>query len=138
MPRATRAFTPDASAARGVARLERARDLLGGEGLEQVAGLDAVHTLHADPALESGQDLAHLVLEPTQRADAARRDHGVAPLHAHAGRAHDLAFLHVRAGNRTELRDVEDLPDLRPPVDRLADLWRQHAGERGAKVVHRL
>src|SRR5262249_49006883 len=44
----------------------------------------------------------------------------------------------VRAGDGSELADDEDLPDLGAAEDRLANLRRQHAGQRRLEVVDRL
>src|SRR5262245_62776889 len=82
---------------------ERARDFLGREGLEKVPRLHSVDAVHADAALETGQHLAHVVLEALERSDRARSHDRVAAAHAHLGGTDELALLDVRAGDRAEL-----------------------------------
>src|SRR5262249_57683505 len=88
--------------------------------------------------LQPGENLADVFLEALQRADRPLADDLVAPAHAHLRVAHDLAFRHVRAADGPELRDDEDLTNLGLAERRLADLGRQHAGQRGFEIVDRL
>src|SRR5688572_22961734 len=106
IPSATRAADTAMQAAR---TLQRARHFLGRERLEDVPGLDVVHALHADTALEPREHLAHLVLEPLERAHRAFTQHRLAALDADLRHAHELALHHVRAADGAELGDVEDL-----------------------------
>src|SRR5262249_16521735 len=71
---------------------ERPRDLLRGEGLDDVSGLHTADALDAYAALESLQHFAHVVLEAPKGGDRALAKHRVAALDAHAGAANHLAF----------------------------------------------
>src|SRR5207245_9427049 len=105
--------------------LERARHFLARVDLEDVPGLNAVDAVHADAALQPGENLADFVLESLQRADGALADDLVAATHSHLGPAHDLSLRDVRAADRPQLGDDEDLPDLGLAQRRLADLGRE-------------
>src|SRR5207247_11196300 len=106
--------------------------------LEDVARLDPGHAVDADAALEPGEHLADVILEPFQRADRALAHDLVAAAHTHLRVTDDLAFDHVRAADRAELRDDEYLAHLRAAECRLADLGREHAGQGGLQVVDRV
>src|SRR5712692_2776618 len=118
--------------------LERARHFLARVDLQDVPRLDPVDAVDADPALETGEHLTDLVLEALQGADGALAEDLFAPAHAHPGSAHDLALRDVRAADGAELRDDEDLTNLRPAERRLANLRREQPGEGGLEVVDRL
>src|SRR4029079_895142 len=51
--------------------LEGPRQLFHHERFDDVADLEVVHAIEADAALESGLHLAHVVLEPLERAETA-------------------------------------------------------------------
>src|SRR5688572_5459638 len=133
IPSATRAADTAMQAAR---TLQRARHFLGRERLEDVPGLDVVHALHADTALETGEHFPHLVLEPLEGADGPFAQHRLAALDADLRHPHELAFHDVGAADGSELGDVEDLAHLRAPQHRLADLGSEQSGEGGLEVVH--
>src|SRR5213593_4676337 len=118
--------------------LERARHFLARVDLEDVTWLNPVDAVDADPALESGQHLTDLVFEALQGADGALAEDFFPPAHAHLRGAHDLALRDVRAADGAELRDDEDLTNLRPAERRLANLWREHSREGGLEIVDRL
>src|SRR5258705_2510446 len=86
------------------------------EHLDGIAHLDVVVALEADAALEARLHLAHVVLEAAQRGDLPLVHHDVVAKEA-GGRlagARDASLGDHAAGNRTNLRDLEDLADFRP------------------------
>src|SRR5438094_2037170 len=85
------------TATRAADMLEGPRDLFRGEGLDDVAGLDALDALDADAALEPLQHLAHVVLEALERAEGVLPEDGVSPLDADPRRADDLPLDHRAA-----------------------------------------
>src|SRR3989442_12291724 len=87
-------------------------DFLGGVSLDEVADLDASDALDRQAALEAGEHLPHVVLEPFERGDRALSEHGGLAPDPRAGAAHDLALLAVAAEDRPDLRDRDDLPHL--------------------------
>src|SRR5439155_27262909 len=96
------------------ARLRRDGHPFHREHLDDVADLDVVELLEADPALESGLHLAHVVLEAAQRPDLAFVDDDVIAQEARlrVARARDAAFADDGARDRAELRDLEGLAHL--------------------------
>src|SRR3989338_4871967 len=132
MPSATRAVATEPS---GADALERARHFFGRVELENVARLDPADAVHADAALEAGEHLADVVLEPLERADRALGHDGLPAPDPHLGVADHLAFRHVRAADRAELGDDEDLAHLGLPERRLPDLGGEHPGQRRLEIV---
>src|SRR5688572_21553092 len=117
IPSATRA---DPTAVQAARTLERARHFLGRERFQDVPGLDVVHALDADAALEAGEHFAHFVLEALERAHRPLAHDRLAALDADLRHADELAVHDVGAADGAELRDVEDLAHLRTAEDRLA------------------
>src|SRR5207245_8200597 len=115
--------------------LQRPCDLIGREGLDDVAGLHALDPLDPDAALETLQHLADVVLEALEGAEDVLPEQGVAALDADARGADDLPLHHHAAEDRPDLGDREELLDLGATVHRLADLGGEEAGERGLDVV---
>src|SRR3982750_4475919 len=87
-PSSAQTRTPPALQAAGFGwsrgRLQRSGDFLDLEELEQVAFLDVVVVLQLDAALESGGDLADVVLHPPHRLDLAGVDDDVLAQQAEA------------------------------------------------------
>src|SRR5690606_32509406 len=103
--------------------------------LDLIADLDVVVVAHADAALGSGAHLRHVVLEPPQRLELALVDHDVVAQHADRILTPHVAVDHHAAGDVAELRRAEDLAHFREAHDLLADLGREHAGERRLDVI---
>src|SRR5207247_10483071 len=106
-----------------------ARDRLARVNLQNPAPLDPTHPGDPDPALEPGEHLAGVVLEPLQRADRALAHDLGATAHAYLRVADDLALRHERAAHRAAPGNDEDLAHLPPTERRLADLRCEHAGQ---------
>src|SRR5687768_4453902 len=142
-PRKVAISTRIASATRSARRLlatgrERSGHLFRAVTLDDVVDLDVVEVLDTDTALEAFLHLAHVVLEPLERRDDALVHLDALAHHAHARLAVDHPAAHHAAGDGADLRDLEDLADLRLAQDDFALLGTQHPLERGAHVVHRL
>src|SRR6266511_1424571 len=115
--------------------LESLFHLGGAEELEDIADLDVAVAVEHDAALEALLDLAHVVLEATQRADLACPDHRPLPDQVDLGVVGDLALLDDAAGDVADARGAEGLQHL-GLADALLDLLGlEHALERGAQVL---
>src|SRR5215203_3878352 len=114
------------------------RDLDDLEELEDVALLDIVEVLDADPALEALADRADVVLEAPERGDVPLVDHGPVAHHAHAVVAEDLTSGHVAASDRAGVRDPEDRAHLGGPRLVLGGLGGQHAAHGGLDLLEGL
>ena len=123
------------SSARPQPRLERPRDLLDAEALDDVAGAHVLVVLEGHAAFLAGRDLAHLVLEALQRLELAFVDDDVVAEQADIGAALDDAFGDPAAGDLADLRDLEDLQDLGVAEEGLAPLGREHARHRRLHIV---
>src|SRR6516225_956910 len=95
--------------------LRRRGDLLDDERLDDVADTHVVEPIEADAALEAGLHLRDVVLEAAQRADLALEDDHVVTQQARlrVARTRDPAVGDHAAGNRADLRNLEDLANLR-------------------------
>src|SRR5439155_5876700 len=118
--------------------LQRARQLLDGVGLDDVADLEVVHAVEPDAAIESAGYFLDVLLEAAQRADAAVPDAGAFAQQADLRGAGDIAAGHPAAGHRAGLGELEHLPHLRGPQHHLADLRLEHALERLAHLLDHL
>src|SRR5438105_10342572 len=107
------------------------------EGFDDVADLDVVVAFEHDAALETGGDLADIVLHPTERGDRAFPDGLLAPDEAGLRAAPDEAVGHHAARDR-RLVGGEDLAHLSVPEDALDHLRLEHAGESLLDVVEQL
>src|SRR6184192_766497 len=118
--------------------VQRARDFLDLVRLDQVADLDVVEALDPDAALEALPDLAHVVLEALEGADAAFVHlHAVAD-HAHPRGAGDDAGADEAPRDRSHLRDLERLPHLRLAQHDFLLLGGEQALHRRFHLLHRL
>src|SRR4051812_27328838 len=106
------------------------------ERLDDVVDLDVVERPETDTALVALPDLGRVVLEATQRLDGqVVRDHGAVADEAGLGVADDRAAAHQRTGDIADLRDTEDLADLRGAQLHLFVLGLEHALERGLDLL---
>src|SRR5690606_852476 len=80
--------------------------------LDQIAFLDVVVVGEAETALEALRDLPDVVLEATQRVDAAVVDDHAVPQEAGTGSTLDHAFRDVATGHASCTRDPENGPHL--------------------------
>src|SRR6266542_5893385 len=115
--------------------LEGPRDLFRRKCFDDVAGLDALDSLHADTALEALQHLTHIILEALERAQGVLPEDGVAPLDAHPRGADDLPLDHRAPEDRPHLGDGEELLDLGPAVHGFPNFRGEHAAEGRLDVV---
>src|ERR687896_1845872 len=91
---------------------KRSLDLAGLVDLELVAFLDVRVVLEHDPALETGADLAHVVLDAPERGHGAVVDDRAVADQAHLRAARDAPVGDVGAGDRADARGAEDRPHL--------------------------
>src|SRR3954454_4494324 len=127
-----------ATAGRPLGGLELALHLPRLEDLEHVALADVGEARQHDAALEPGQDLADIVVDPPQRPDRGLPDDGAVADDPHARVAAHDAVADVGAGDRADPRGAEGLADL-DGADRVLDLLgREHALHGGAQLVQRL
>src|SRR6266511_474114 len=117
------------TATRAADMLEGPRDLFRRKCFDDVAGLDALDSLHADTALEALQHLTHIILEALERAQGVLPEDGVAPLDAHPRGADDLPLDHRAPEDRPHLGDGEELLDLGPAVHGFPNFRGEHAAE---------
>src|SRR5947209_12663664 len=89
---------------------ELALDLAGAVGLEHVTVLDVGEVAQDDAAVESGRDLADVVVEAPQARDLAVVYHRAVTHEAHARAPRDPALEDVRARDRAHARGAENLP----------------------------
>src|SRR3954453_20102413 len=120
-------------------RFLRARLLAHLEGLDHVLDLDVVERPQADTALIPVANLGHVVLEAAQRLDGQI----VGAHHAVADQPGlrvpvDGAAADDRAGDVADLRDTEDLADLRRTERDLLVLRLEHALEGRLDLLDRL
>src|SRR6266516_679644 len=94
---------------------ERARDLADLVGLDHVSLLDVLIPLYPDAALVARGHLPHVVLEATQRPDPTLVDDDAVSNQAGPRVARDGAARDVAPADHTQLRNTEDLTDLRLP-----------------------
>src|ERR1700684_4696877 len=88
-------------------RFQRRR-LLDLEALQDVAHLYVVEIRNSHAALESGANFVGIVLEPSQRDNAARVDHHVVPEHTYVRVALENTVLHRAPGDRARTLHAED------------------------------
>src|SRR3546814_6199145 len=105
------------------------------ERLDDVALLQVLEVAEADAALEAGVDLAHVVLEATQRVDGALPDDRALPQEADLGVPGDGAVEHHAAGDATDAGHGEDLSHLGLAGDHLFVLGGEHAHEGALDVL---
>src|SRR5262245_46336693 len=105
--------------------------------LDLVADPHVVVVLHADAALGAGTHFVDVVLEATQRLEAALEDHDVVAQHADRIVTADIAFHHDATRDRAELAGAEYLAHLCDADDLLLDLRREHARQHLLHVVDR-
>src|SRR4051812_20176466 len=118
--------------------LERPRHFFGAVVLDAVADLDVVEVLDADAALEAFADLAHVVLEATQRVDRPLEDLDPVADDANPCVAANEPAPHRAPGDEPDLRHLEGFEDLGFAEDDLALLGSEHALEREPYVGDRL
>src|SRR5215213_3732519 len=106
---------------------DRAGDLFDLVGLDDVAVLHVLEVVETDAALEAVANLAHVVLEPTERTDLAVINDDAVANQACLGVALDRAAPHVRPGDQTQLWHAERLADLRLAENPLALFGLQQA-----------
>src|SRR5437660_1330420 len=80
---------------------------LGGEGFNDIRGLDIGEVSNGDTALEPRFDLAGVVLETLQGLDLAGKHNHVVAQNTHLAVAFDLAVDHHAAGHIANLADAE-------------------------------
>src|SRR5258707_846273 len=107
------------------------------ERLDDIPDLDVVVPLEHDAALETGRDLADVVLDAPQRRDRALPDRlGAAEEPGLRAASDDPVHDHA-AGDRRLVRG-EDLADLGVPEDALDHFGLEHPGEGLLHVVEQL
>src|SRR5439155_21568808 len=107
------------------------------ERLDDVPDLHVVVPLEHDAALETGRDLADVILDAPQGRDRALPDRlGAAEEPGLRAAADDAVHDHA-AGDRRLVRG-EDLADLGVAEEALDHLRREHPGERLLHVVEQL
>src|SRR2546428_7470366 len=94
------------------------RDPLHHEHFDEIADLEVVEPLEADAALESGLDLANIVLEAAQRPDLAFVDDDVVAKQPRVriARASDAPLADHAAGDGAVLRNFERIAHLGDPT----------------------
>src|SRR5688500_8934487 len=119
--------------------LQRPLELLPDVGFEAVADLDVVVALQLDAALEARLHFLDVVLHALERVDheVLGDDLAVAD-QADLAAPLDVAVGHHATGDVAQLGHLEDGADLGVAVELLADLRREHAGERLLQVVEDL
>src|SRR5665213_3617851 len=85
--------------------------LLGGEGFDDVAGLDVLEAGEVDTALDARTDFGDVVLDALERGDLALPDFLAVAQHADLCVAADEAVGDLAAGDLADLGDLEDLQD---------------------------
>src|ERR1044072_154390 len=95
--------------------------------LDLVPDAHVVVVLHADTAFGAGAHFVDVVLEATQRLQAALEDHDVVAQHADRIVAADVAVRNDATGHRAELAGAEYLAHLRQAHDLFLDLRRHNA-----------
>src|SRR5918999_1856917 len=101
------------------------RYFLGLEGLDHVAHLDVLEALEPDATLESGCDLAHVVLEALQRSHSCLVDHGTVAHETSPGIATNDSLGDIATGHGSGAQNVD-------PDERLIEL-----GELVGQRLHR-
>ena len=102
------------------------RHLLDDIGFDDVIDLIIPEIPQGNPALESGLDLAHVILHPLQGADGGFVNHLPAPHQMSVGSADNLPLQNRASGHHADPGDIEDLTDLGAPrqlflVDRIEE-----------------
>src|SRR5580700_10129930 len=97
----------------------RPRDLALLKRFDDVARPEVLEVGQTDAALESGCNLACVVLEAPQRGDGALPDDGPFTQEPHLRAAGDLALSDIAPGDGADTRDAEDLPHFGFPGDDL-------------------
>src|SRR5262249_13798628 len=119
-------------------RLERPRDGLDVEALDDVAGADILVVGEGHAALLPRRHLAHLVLKALERRQRTLVDNDVIPDQAHARTTLDLALGDPAAGDLADPGNVEHLEDLRVAEENLAQGRRQQPRHRRLHVVDQI
>src|SRR5918999_4739071 len=88
------------------------RYFLGLEGLDHVAHLDVLEALEPDATLESGCDLAHVVLEALQRSHSCLVDHGTVAHETSPGIATNDSLGDIATGHGSGARNPERVAHL--------------------------
>src|SRR6185436_12958305 len=101
----------------GSAASARRGDFLDQERLDLIADLHVVEVLEADAALVALLDLAHVVLEATERAELAGPDDRAVAQEPRLRIPDDLPVDDHATGDVADLRNLEDLADLDPADD---------------------
>jgi len=105
---------------------------------DDVARLEVLEIVEADTTFEALTDLSGVVLEPAQRGNRALPDDRAVAQEADLGATRDDAGRHHASGNRTLLRDPEDLADLGFAGDLLLVLGIKHADHRQFDILEQL
>src|SRR5262245_17529459 len=103
--------------------------------LDDVAGLEVVHAVERDAALEAAADLLDVVLEAPQRVDASRPLRRAVAEQPHLGGPRNGAARHHAARDGGALGELEDLTHFGRPQYDFLDLRLQQALERLLHVL---
>ena len=103
--------------------------------LDHVALAHVLIVLERHAAFLTGNDFTRIVLEALELRQLAFMNNDVVADETHVGATFDLAVGDAAAGNLADLRDVEDLEDLRIAEHGFAALRREQAGHRLFHVV---
>src|ERR1043166_1657978 len=118
--------------------LELSRDLLDGEGLDDVPLSHVVVAGDLDAALVALLHLLHVVLEALQALELSRVDDLAVTDEAHLTRPLEFPVDHHAARDRAHARDPKDLLHARLPLLLLDELGLEEALERGLHLLDRL
>src|SRR5258708_2512316 len=110
----------------------------GGEGFNDIRGLDIGEVSNGDAALESGLDLAGVVLEGLQGLDFSSKHHHVVAKYAHFAVALDLPIDHHAARHIADLADAEHFAHLGAALVNLFEDRLEHAGHGALQLVRQL